>query len=146
VFERPHTTDSRISGIDEAAIDSYDHSLNEVNTMQLPTTLPDLLAQWQPGPHGPGPHGPHWGGGGAGMGGAGPGMGDGFGVVGGWWLVLLLALLVLGLAVAAAYLTTRTGGDGEDGALAVLRERYAAGDLDEEEFERRRERLTGGTG
>jgi len=60
--------------------------------------------------------------------------------------VLLFALLVLGLVVAAFYLTARTGGDDEDGALAVLRERYAAGDLDEEEFERRRERLTGGTG
>jgi putative membrane protein len=75
------------------------------------------------------------------MGPGGTGMsGAGFGV-GGWWLVLLVALLVVGVVVAALYLTSREGG-----ALTVLRERYAAGDLDEEEFERRRERLTGDAG
>jgi putative membrane protein len=72
-----------------------------------------------------------------------PGTGFGFGMAGGWWFVLLVALLVVG--VAALYLASREGdgGDGEDDALAVLRERYAAGDLDEEEFERRRGRLAG---
>jgi putative membrane protein len=78
------------------------------------------------------------------MGPGGTGMsGAGFGG-GGWWLVLLVALLVVGVVVAALYLTSREGG--EDGALTVLRERYAAGDLDDEEFERRRERLTGDAG
>jgi len=75
----------------------------------------------------------------------GPGSGMGAGFVGGWWLPLLLAFLVLGAAAVALYLTTRDEG-GEDGALAVLRERYAAGELDEEEFERRRERLAGEIG
>lgn len=113
--------------------------------MQLLSTLAELpVAQWQPGPHGPGPHGPHWGGGPMGpMGPGGTGMsGAGFG--GGWWLVLLFALLAVGVVVAALYLTCREGS--EDGALTVLRERYAAGDVDEEEFERRRERLTGDAG
>jgi putative membrane protein len=111
--------------------------------MTLQTTFAHLLAQWQPGPHGPGPHGPHWGGGGHHWG-AGTEMGGaGFGV-GGWWLVLLLALLVV---AAGLYLATRhTGGGDGDSALTVLRERYATGDIDEEEFERRHERLTGGTG
>jgi putative membrane protein len=35
--------------------------------------------------------------------------------------------------------------DDENGALAVLRERYAAGDIDDEEFDRRRQRLQGGS-
>jgi len=116
--------------------------------MQLQYTLANLLAQWQPGPHGPGPHDPHWGGGhhwGGGMAGSGMGPGVGFGMGGGWWLLLLLAILAVGIVAAALYLTTHAGED-EDGALATLRERYAAGDLDEEEFERRRERLTGGAG
>ena len=118
--------------------------------MQLLSTLAELpVAQWGPGPHGPGPHGPHWGGGPMGpMGPGGTGVSNtGIGLgFGGWWLALLLALLVVGLVAAALYLTSRDAdGDGghEDGALAVLRERYAAGDLDEEEFERRRERLAG---
>ncbi|MFB6102402.1 MAG: SHOCT domain-containing protein [Haloplanus sp.] len=116
--------------------------------MQFPLHSTSIVpvAQWQPGPHGPGPHGPHWGGGhhwGTGMGGTGMGT-VGFG---GWWPVLLLFLLLVGVVAAALYLALRAdGGDGEDGALAELRERYAAGDLDEEEFERRRERLTGRAG
>ncbi|WP_157969573.1 SHOCT domain-containing protein [Haloplanus rubicundus] len=117
--------------------------------MQLLSTLAELpVAQWGPGPHGPGPHGPHWGGGPMGpMGPAGPGTGAvGLGF-GGWWLVLLFALLVVGVVAAAFYLqsreTGRDGGKTEDGALAVLRERYAAGDVDQEEFERRRDRLAG---
>ncbi|AXG10823.1 SHOCT domain-containing protein [Haloplanus rubicundus] len=81
------------------------------------------------------------------MGPAGPGTGAvGLGF-GGWWLVLLFALLVVGVVAAAFYLqsreTGRDGGKTEDGALAVLRERYAAGDVDQEEFERRRDRLAG---
>jgi putative membrane protein len=81
------------------------------------------------------------------MGPAAPGTGAvGLGF-GGWWLVLLLALLVVGVVAAALYLqsrdTRRDADETEDGALAVLRERYAAGDFDDEEFERRRERLAG---
>lgn len=94
--------------------------------MQLHSTLAELpVAQWGPGPHGPGPHGPHWGGGPMGpMGPAGPGTGAvGLGF-GGWWLLFLLALLVVGVVAAALYLQSR-------------------GDVDEEEGERRRERLAG---
>jgi putative membrane protein len=113
--------------------------------MQLPIQITGItpFAQWQPGPHGPGPHGPHWGAGptgGTGMDAAGLG-------VGGWWLPLLFALLVVGLVAVALYLTTRADDAGDaDGALATLRERYAAGDLDEAEFEHRRDRLTDGPG
>jgi putative membrane protein len=57
-------------------------------------------------------------------------------------LVILLALLVL-----VAYLlvrTTREGaaaGDPEDAALSTLRERFARGEMDPEEYETRRSTL-----
>jgi putative membrane protein len=75
------------------------------------------------------------------MGGA-TGMGA---VGGGGWLVPLLVLLVLAALVAAlAYAWMRTAGDVDgdaDAAMRTLRERYAAGDVDDEEFERRRTTL-----
>ena len=68
---------------------------------------------------------------------------------GGWgWGMMLLGLLwmalLIGLPVYFIYwLTTRprTDGRGEDSALAVLQERYARGEIDDEEFDRRRARL-----
>lgn len=105
--------------------------------MQLTRYVPtDALAQVHPGPHGPHP-GPHWGGpmGGTGMGAVGG--------AGGWLVVLLLVLLFTALVVALAYALTRVG-DPDDGAMRTLRERYAAGDLDDEEFDRRRDRLIDG--
>jgi putative membrane protein len=114
----------------------------EVNTM---TDTLGVLLQWGPhhGPHGP--HAPMGPGGGAGMGGAMPwgtaGAG-GFGLV--WPLVLLgLAVAVL---VAGVYLLRRLDADrtAESDALTVLRGRYARGEIDDEEFQRRRTRLDGG--
>lgn len=76
-------------------------------------------------------------------GGMGPGTGGGFPL---WGLgVMLVWLLVLG---GVGYLLYRgvTGGDaggGSDPALRELRVAYARGDLSDEEFERRRERLRG---
>lgn len=77
----------------------------------------------------------------------GPGMGPGMmgGRTGGWGGLPLVggALGMLGVAAGALYLTRRRGGTGEgdDPALTALRRRYARGDIDAEEFERRRERL-----
>lgn len=105
--------------------------------MQLPQYVPtDTLAQVHPGPHGPHP-GPHWGGP---MGGTGMGVAGG---VGGWLAVLLLVLLLTAFVVALAYALIRLR-DPDDGAMRTLRERYAAGHLDDEEFERRRHRLFDG--
>jgi putative membrane protein len=83
------------------------------------------------------------------MGSGGTGMADagwslGMGLGGGWWLLLVAVLLLVGVVAAVAYLSRHAGDDG-DAALAVLRERYAAGDLDGEKFRRRRERLRGET-
>jgi len=65
--------------------------------------------------------------------------------MGAWWWggFLWLALLAGGLLVGAYLLTTRqsAGDGGTDQALSALRERYARGDIDEEEFERRRQTL-----
>jgi len=44
--------------------------------------------------------------------------------------------------VAAAAVSGVSDDEEEDDALAELRKRYARGDIDDEEFERRRERLT----
>jgi putative membrane protein len=74
------------------------------------------------------------------MGGASMGAVGGFG---GWLPLLLAVLLFVALVAALAYAWARTEGDDGDGAMRTLRERYAAGDLDDEEFERRRERLAG---
>ncbi|MBX0321714.1 SHOCT domain-containing protein [Halomicroarcula sp. F13] len=80
---------------------------------------------------------------GSGMWGGG-GMWGGTGT--GWmWLVgLLFQLLFLAAVVGLGYLVYRavTGGDGgRDAAVAELREAYARGDLTDEEYERRLERL-----
>lgn len=74
------------------------------------------------------------------MGGAGSwgmaGTGSGFGL--GW----LYPLLLLGLVVGLGYVVvSRTGANDSESALDVLRERYARGELSEEEFDARLDRL-----
>jgi putative membrane protein len=79
--------------------------------------------------------------------GMGGGMwGGGTGTSPGWFLLvnLLNRVLVLAAVVVVGYLVYRgvTGsGDGGDDAVSELRLAYARGDLSDEEFERRRERL-----
>ncbi|MFB6120673.1 MAG: SHOCT domain-containing protein [Halobacteriaceae archaeon] len=60
-------------------------------------------------------------------------------------VVLLPVVLVAGglLALAVAGVAYGVGGEESDDALDELRKAYARGDIDDEEFERRRERLTG---
>lgn len=75
----------------------------------------------------------------------------GWGVWG--WGMVLVGLLWMALLIALPvyfvyWLVTRSQTDGrtEDSALAVLQERYARGEIDDEEFERRRTRLTADDG
>ena len=71
-------------------------------------------------------------------------MGGGWGLFGGTmglWGLLWMGLLILLPLYLVLTLASR-GGDGTDEPpLAVLRERYARGELSDDEFERRREQL-----
>jgi putative membrane protein len=76
----------------------------------------------------------------------------GFGLVGLIWLFLIVAfwtvVIVLGLLAIRWLIRNteagqRSGHPGEDTALAVLRERFARGEIDAAEFEERK-RLLGG--
>lgn len=66
----------------------------------------------------------------------------------GWGMMLfglLWMALIFGLPIYLVYwLATRSGPDGpaEDSALSVLREQYARGEIDDEEYDHRRDRLT----
>ena len=85
-------------------------------------------------------------GGGGMMGGGitGGGMGGVFGGTMGLWGLFWMALLVAIPLYLGYVLLRRESGDEDGGAVAVLRERYARGDLSDEEFERRRIRLEEG--
>lgn len=80
---------------------------------------------------------PHWGTGGGMM----PGGGVGTGLV---WLWPLLWLVLIALIVVAAVYLIRNGSptDDQDQAMELLREQYARGEIDEEEFDERSSRLT----
>ncbi|WP_435119988.1 SHOCT domain-containing protein [Halolamina sp. C58] len=81
----------------------------------------------------------HGGGYGGGMMGGGWG---GMGGLGGFGMLLWL-LLLIGLVLALVYGVGRgNGSEREDTALAELRERYARGELSDEEFESRRATLS----
>ena len=57
----------------------------------------------------------------------------------GWTLILVVLILVV-WAIAAGRWPGRSedgGGSGEDRAESVLRERYARGEIDEEEYRRK---------
>ncbi|QIB78854.1 SHOCT domain-containing protein [Haloferax volcanii] len=61
-----------------------------------------------------------------------------------WGMGIFGQLLVLAVVVGGGVLlfrALRDGDDGSDGALDELRRAYARGDIDDEEFDRRRERL-----
>lgn len=101
-------------------------------------TLAAILAQ-------AGPMGPM--GGGYGPMGGGYGPMHGWGAMGagsmgaGWWGFLTLLLLVLAAGVLVS-LARRGAFGSDDDAITELRRAYARGDLSDEEYERRRARLS----
>ena len=69
---------------------------------------------------------------------------------GGWWVVMMLAMLLFwGLVIVAIVWLVRAGrlgagsGSAAKGAQELLDERLATGDLSIDEYERRREALAG---
>lgn len=71
-----------------------------------------------------------------------PGMMMGFGIFG---MLFQLALLVLVVVVVWKLVEKAWGtSGGEDSAVRILRERYARGEIDQEEFERRKQDLETG--
>lgn len=74
------------------------------------------------------------------MGGFGGGMG-GWGMGLGWIVPLLLIGLVVWAVVALVRSRTGDQGDAADRSLAILKERYARGELDEETYRRMRREL-----
>ena len=71
------------------------------------------------------------------------GWGGGWGFFGMVHIVLWWLLLVLGIVVLAKWLFGGAGSRSapEDRALSVLRERYARGEIDKEEFDKRKRDL-----
>ena len=71
-------------------------------------------------------------------------MGGGWGLFGGamgLWGLLWMALII-GLPIYIGYALLNRGSDGNDAqSLSVLRERYARGELSDDEFDRRRKQL-----
>lgn len=78
-------------------------------------------------------------------------MMDGFGMTGGfgfgwifmmlWWVLILVGIAALvKWMVASSGAGSRTGSDSK--ALDILKERYARGEIDEQEFQKRKRDLT----
>ena len=73
------------------------------------------------------------------------GMGGGFGFGGGfmilWWIVIIVGVVMLVKWLASSY-----GAEGrsalEKTAMEILEERYARGEIDEQEFQKRKRELT----
>ncbi|ODU41412.1 MAG: electron transporter RnfE [Thiobacillus sp. SCN 63-374] len=73
------------------------------------------------------------------------GMTGGFGF-GGIFMILWWVLIIAGIVVLVKWLAATFGAGGRSGggstALDVLKERYARGEIDEQEFQKRKRDLT----
>ncbi len=68
----------------------------------------------------------------------------GMGIFGGLWMILWWVLIIVAVVVLVRWLSGTGAGGGRpagDSALAILRERYARGEIGKEEFESRKRDL-----
>lgn len=68
-----------------------------------------------------------------------------------WWGMLIPALVLAGLVIGGILLARNwsdrsKAGRGSDGALSILEERFARGEIDHQEFTTRRDQLVAGKG
>ncbi|MBW8306500.1 MAG: SHOCT domain-containing protein [Thiobacillus sp.] len=78
-------------------------------------------------------------------------MMDGYGMAGGLgfggiFMILWWVLIIVGIVGLVKWVATSSGGDGRSGgdskALDILKQRYARGEIDEQEFQKRKRDLT----
>lgn len=73
------------------------------------------------------------------------GMGGGFGFGGGfmilWWIVIIAVVFMLVKWLVSSYGTSGKSGR-ENTAMEILKERYARGEIDEQEFQKRKRELS----
>lgn len=77
--------------------------------------------------------------GGYGMDGFGFGFGWVFMIL--WWVLVIVGLVALMKWIGTSFGAGRSNGGGK--ALDILKERYARGEIDEQEFQKRKRDLTG---
>jgi len=61
---------------------------------------------------------------------------------GGLWMVLWWVLIILGIVALVRWIG-RSNGRPEQGALEILKQRYARGEIDQQEFQRKMRELGG---
>lgn len=73
------------------------------------------------------------------------GMGGGFGFGGGfmilWWIVIIAVVVMLVKWLVSSYGTSGRSSQ-ENTAMEILKERYARGEIDEQEFQKRKRELS----
>lgn len=71
-------------------------------------------------------------------------MGGGHGILGGLMMVIFWALIIGLIFLAVRGFSSRSGTGTGQTAMDILRERYARGEIDEDEFDQRRAKLEAG--
>lgn len=70
------------------------------------------------------------------------GMGWGMGGFGGLFMIFFWALIIIGAVLIVRWMMEQSGGGRSKSALDILRERYARGEIQKEEYEEKKRELT----